>query len=235
MAAFAQVTEDGCIVVAEGAHYRYRTTSAEVVCDLTDGVAEADALDRFHRTIVPLLLASRGWTVLHASSVQIDERAVIFMAPSTTGKSTTAYALGKLGLAQMGDDAAVLDVADGSTRLWPIPFQPRLRHAAIGKLGEPQPVTNIGRSPLPVAGLFVLERTDAASPGLLSLSQAESLGLLMTNALAFDLRDSASRRRMVAGLTDVIAGCPLTARLLLPNSIAALDELPQLLAEHLPR
>ena len=65
------------------------------------------------------LLHQRGLLPLHASAVEIDGRAVAFIAPSGGGKSTMAMHLQHLGQRVICDDICAVEVSDQGARLWP--------------------------------------------------------------------------------------------------------------------
>jgi hypothetical protein len=71
--------------------------------------AEGDLVGR----LLPLLLHEEGMLGLHGSGVLTDEGVVAFLADSGAGKSTLAQALVAEGARLVGDDAVVIDVADG--------------------------------------------------------------------------------------------------------------------------
>lgn len=73
-----------------------------------------------------------GWRrhlLIHASSVEKDGRAIVMTGDSGSGKSTLAALLGERGWRFMGDEFALLDLADG--RVHPFPRLVSLKNAAI--------------------------------------------------------------------------------------------------------
>lgn len=80
-------------------------------------------------TVMAFVLTLRGHTVLHASAVAVDGRALAFVGPSGIGKTTVAALLCLDGASLVTDDVLVVDtaepitVAGGATEL-------RLREAA---------------------------------------------------------------------------------------------------------
>ncbi|RXR31028.1 HprK-related kinase A [Sphingobium fluviale] len=74
-----------------------------------------------------------GWRrhlLIHASSVEKGGRALVMTGESGSGKSTLAALLGERGWRFMGDEFALLDLADG--RVHPFPRLVSLKNAAIG-------------------------------------------------------------------------------------------------------
>ena len=79
--------------------------------------------------VLGLALRLRGLLPLHASSVVVDDRAVLFVGPPQAGKSTTAAAFALSGFRILADDTSVIHQRDDGTfavfadgfrlRLWP--------------------------------------------------------------------------------------------------------------------
>ena len=63
-------------------------------------------------TAMAILLYQRGYLILHASSVNIDDQAVAFLGFSGSGKSSTAAALYTRGYGVLADDLAVVEMID---------------------------------------------------------------------------------------------------------------------------
>lgn len=66
--------------------------------------------------LLPRLRAHGGEFVIHAAVVQLAGGVILITGASGRGKSTLAAALDHRGSALIGDDAAVLDIADGELR-----------------------------------------------------------------------------------------------------------------------
>lgn len=77
--------------------------------------------------VLPLALHASGVLALHGSAVAVDGKALIFVGPKFSGKSTLAYALARAGAGLLTDDvaplvpgeAALLLPGTPSVRLWP--------------------------------------------------------------------------------------------------------------------
>ena len=76
-----------------------------------------------------MALGQKRYLLLHASSVEKDGRALVMTGESGAGKSTLAALLGERGWRLMGDEFALLDLADGT--LWPFPRAISLKNGAI--------------------------------------------------------------------------------------------------------
>jgi len=68
-------------------------------------------------TMLGILLHQRAHVVLHASAIQVGDKAVLFCGPSGAGKSTIAAALNRLGYAVISDDVCALGFAAGGAPL----------------------------------------------------------------------------------------------------------------------
>ncbi|MGZ8362150.1 MAG: HprK-related kinase A [Allosphingosinicella sp.] len=76
-----------------------------------------------------MALGQKRYLLLHASSAEKDGRALIMTGESGAGKSTLSALLGERGWRLMGDEFALLDLADG--RLRPFPRAISLKNGAI--------------------------------------------------------------------------------------------------------
>ena len=76
-----------------------------------------------------MALGQRRFLLLHASAVERDGRALLMTGASGAGKSTLAALLGERGWRFLGDEFALLDLADG--RLHPFPRAVSLKNEAI--------------------------------------------------------------------------------------------------------
>lgn len=82
----------------------YLNRGRELIVDPEQGAAEAEVRTALLGPILSALLRQRGMNVLHASSVVIEGRAVVFIGPQRAGKSTMAHACHACGHAVMADD-----------------------------------------------------------------------------------------------------------------------------------
>jgi HprK-related kinase A len=86
-----------------------------------------------------MALGQRRYLLLHAAAVERDGWALVMTGESGSGKSTLAALLGERGWRFMGDEFALLDLADG--RLHPFPRPVSLKNQAIGVIeGVADPV-----------------------------------------------------------------------------------------------
>ena len=81
-----------------------------------------------------MALGQRRYLLLHASAVERDGRALLMTGESGSGKSTLAALLGERGWRFMGDEFALVDLADG--RLHPFPRAVSLKNEAIDVIAD---------------------------------------------------------------------------------------------------
>lgn len=133
---------------------------------------------------------------VHSSVVERDGRAVMIVAESGTGKSTTAWALLRHGFSYLSDELAPIDPA--SLEVHPYP------HALCLKAAPPEPYSLPGdtvstertlhipvtalpspvvKEPRPLHTLIFLRRDMASVPALAELSPAEAGARLYVNTL----------------------------------------------------
>lgn len=77
-----------------------------------------------------MALGQKHYLLLHAATVEKDGRVLIMTGESGAGKSTLAALLGERGWRLMGDEFALLDMANGA--LLPFPRAISLKNGAIG-------------------------------------------------------------------------------------------------------
>jgi HprK-related kinase A len=77
-----------------------------------------------------MALGQKRYLLLHAASVERDGRALLMTGHSGAGKSTLGALLGERGWRFMGDEFALLDLADG--RLHPFPRAVSLKNESLG-------------------------------------------------------------------------------------------------------
>lgn len=117
-----------CVVDLEA-----RTITYETAPSADPGAVRHALLDH----VLPRLLVALGGTVLHASGVVLDGSAVLFGGSSGAGKSTLAARCVARGHQLLGDDAMLVDAADGAWRATPSYPGLRLWQDSVDLLGTP--------------------------------------------------------------------------------------------------
>jgi hypothetical protein len=179
--------------------------------------------------VLPLALARRGRTVLHASAVHIPRLgAVAFAGPSGAGKSTLAAALSTLGCAIVTDDALVLGEAEEPDLI--VPAYPELRMwrasaAALratrdlrGPVAHYSPKARVGpgamsfhRRPTRLRAIFLLgPRHAGAHPISMSAVRGPAALVALTRcAYVLDVEDRAELARGFDGLSELVDLVPV--------------------------
>jgi hypothetical protein len=180
--------------------------------------------------VLPRLLARRGYTVLHATCVAYEDRAIAFVGASGAGKSTLAMSAVQNGARLLADDCLVLEAGGGGfdvlasyggSRLWSDSA------SALSVDPDGALVNATGKSRLRIdhaapsgtrarlAAVFVLERggTDVAVE---TLDPAEAFWRLGENSYVYDGRQHGFDG--VGSVVDTTAIC----RLRYPTSYASL-------------
>lgn len=89
-----------------------------------------------------MALGQRRYLLLHASAVERDGRALLMTGESGAGKSTLAALLAARGWRLMGDEFALIDLADG--RVHAFPRLVSLKNAAIDVVAAATPGARLG-------------------------------------------------------------------------------------------
>ena len=155
--------------------------------------------------VLAFVLRLRGLLAIHASAVEMDGCAVLFVGPSGAGKSTTAAAFALNGWPVLTDDLAV--IVPRGERMEVVPSYPRLRlwdDSVEGLLGRSDLLplltpswekrylplgtggTGFSERPLPLRALFLLrEREDSdRAPRIEEASPLAAFPEIIGNLLA---------------------------------------------------
>src|SRR5579872_3141208 len=165
------------------------------------GAEPGDVVTFLIGTVFGILLHQRGLVVLHASGVELNGRAALFLGASGAGKSTLAAALVKRGYSLVTDDFCVVSLAaDGRPMVNPDGRLPKLWAQAITRLdlgdrqGRPvrgrlakfymeQMATPAEARPLPAGPVYALrEARGPHRPGIEQPNVVDSALLLRQNA-----------------------------------------------------
>lgn len=202
------------------ASYRLSGPGLEVEACPDDGASDARVREAFLKTVVPITAHVRGWEVLHASAVRIRDGIVGFCGPSSSGKSTLAYAMARRGYEHWSDDALILDIGGEGTEALLLPFTVRLRKPSAEHFGAPatrEPVESSGTDPASPAaretltGLCVLDQTPRTGiePDLERISSGAAFGAVFPHAFYFDVNDADRTRLMVRRHLRLVARVPV--------------------------
>ena len=205
----------------DGARFAIDRDGRKIWADWPDGYTLEDACTYLVGPVIAFALRLRGITCLHASSIAVDDRAIVLLGAAGAGKSTTAAAFATLGYPVLSDDIAVLsDQPDGflvqpgypRVNLWPDSVRALLgsedalphitptwdkRYLAVDRNGY-----RFQSQPLPLGAVYYLADRDEslAAPVVEDLTGSEALMTLVTNTYVNYLLD----KEMQTGDFDVL-------------------------------
>ena len=180
------------------------------------GVSSATMEETYSRSVLPIVLQARGTEVLHASAVCAGG-VLAFCGDSGAGKSTIAFGLSRRGHQLCADDSLAIGVRGPSAVAFPLPFEMRLRPRAAAFFGVEArtPDDRCRPSELPLAALFVLERSEGDLHGVgvsvERLRPPASVPALLAHAYCFSLEDPDLKRAMVGHYVDLAGRVPVFA------------------------
>ena len=146
----------------------------------------------FAATLFDLTASALGLVQIGAACVSLREKAVLVIGPPRSGKTTSTYLAGKLGLEFHSDQASYLDLRSNRLRVWGQFWPAAFREESVCFLPELKSATESfsyanlthlclvtqstrefpARSVIPVACVF-LERQAAEVPQLIPMAPAE--------------------------------------------------------------
>ena len=179
--------------------------------------------------VLGLALRLRGLLPIHASSVVVDGRAVLFVGPPQAGKSTTAAAFALAGFRVLADDTSVIHrSSDGGFEVSPDGFRLRLwpesAELLFGKQNTLPRLTpdwskrgfdlgqgSIQAGPVQLAALYFLDGEPGLdeSVGSLRASPVESVVRLAANLAVPGFPDRSMRARELDTLSELVASVPV--------------------------
>lgn len=166
-----------------------------------------------------VVLAGYGDVGIHGASVQVGERAYLFVGPSHAGKTTLSAAFHSQGYRLLSDDLSAVGLGPRHV-VWPGPPVIRLRHDMVEAVDLHDTVvahrddekahyviTPEGRgssAPVPLGGIVCLEW--ASSYELRRWPASEAMPMLWS--LSANLPVSEDRARLFGGLADMLSTVP---------------------------
>lgn len=155
----------------------------------------------FVHIFLPLhLTLERGWDFIHSAAVEIQGQPVLFIAPSTAGKSTLGDYFLKQGHAMLSDDKVATFLC--KDEFWAVPSHPHHRpFREFEVLGHP--VENFAKSARPIHAFYLLEPAEPDSA--INITEVEGFRkfeqLLPNYLFAFRFLQQ-QRMQWLAGLAD---------------------------------
>lgn len=155
----------------------------------------------FVHIFLPLhLTLERGYDFIHASAVEVDEQPVLFIAPSTGGKSTLGDYFMKQGHPMLSDDKVATFLSDG--QYFAVPSHPHHRpFREFEVLGYPvEPFAERAR---PIHAFYVLEPAEPdADTEITEITGFRKFEQLLPNYLFSFTYLQQQRLRWLAQLAD---------------------------------
>lgn len=186
------------------------------------------------------LLQQRQLLVMHASSVQTNRGAVLFVGPSGYGKSTVLAALARQGYAMLADDVTAIAVDSPSGPLAFASF-PRQRLSAevasrldyrIETLPPVEnsdkllaPVARFCADPLPVHAVYALAVDEEPNIRLEPVAALERFAVVAANAYRYEFLEGLGLRETHFRASTRLARAVHVGRITRPASSFLLDQL----------
>jgi hypothetical protein len=145
------------------------------------GVPEAELANVLVTTPLAALFLQRGLLPLHASAIETDRGAIVFLGPTTTGKSCLAAWFQQKGCTVLADDITVLS-KDANGSVWVVSGDGRLKlprgeirkgKDAVGELAPLRP--KVRKRVLPATGLGVAKKVLLAKIYLLEATNGKEV------------------------------------------------------------
>ncbi|ARV58401.1 hypothetical protein BZZ01_06900 [Nostocales cyanobacterium HT-58-2] len=216
-----EVAEVGKVLIQSG---------REVIIEPVLGVEEARLRTILLGPILSVLLRQRGLLVLHASCVDINNKAVAFMGGSGWGKSTMAATFHTKGYSILTDDVMPVEIVADCAIVFPTYPQFKLFPEALSCLGQdtdglspvcqnsPKLSYNFDRgfqqTPLPLQRIYVLDK--GSEHKITKLQPQEAFVELVRHTRAMSLVTNSefvtSHMRLCAELIKNVSFCRFTRK-----------------------
>jgi hypothetical protein len=217
----------------------------EIIVDSSPGQDEGMLRLFILGPVMAVLLHQRGYLLLHASAVAVDDEAVLFLGDAGGGKSTMAAALHDRGYGLVADDVAVLRLEENCPVILPGFGQLKLWPEALVSLGDdPEKlprcnprfekrarpaVHRFSSAPLPLKRIYVLGRGD--TPEIAPLQSHEALAELIRHTYGALGVGSTPHFFECASVANKVPVCSLRRQ----RSLSQLPRLARLVEEDLAR
>ena len=189
-----------------------------VTCVPAPGASEEVCRNTFANQVLPAILDKRGHTVVHASCVEVDGGAVLFLGDSGRGKSTLAASLARAGHRLLSDDGVRIDADDRglrahprepSVRLWPDSAAAVFPDVEVAVPGDAKARIAVGSPiefcdhPLVVRAAYFLGDGTSPTAAITSMPPAESLVAWLGQCCLLDTEDPAALASQFERLTAI--------------------------------
>ena len=188
------------------ADYRISSDLDLVTCVPAPGASDEACRNTFANQVLPAIMDKRGHTVVHASGVEVDGAAVLFLGDSGRGKSTLAAAFARAGHRLLSDDGVhvernAVDVRahprEASLRLLPDSVAGVFPEAGIAAQDDTKASIAGGKvefcdRPLVVRAAYFLGDATSAGPAIAPMAPAESLVAWVGQCYLLDTEDASA-------------------------------------------
>lgn len=224
----------------DGAVFTFDAHGSEVWVSAPEHHTFAYVVSYIFGAVLNFCLALRHLTSLHASAVIVDDRAVLFCAPSGFGKSTLALYFAIQGHALLSDDTCVLHPQANVIHV--IPSFPHVRHwkpeiLAQSVVSQPfapdwtkhyvnlehNPMLSFAAQSYPIGAVYLLAHQSSGFT-ISPLPQMSGLIHLMDNTLSAGLMAPNARAHEFRALSQLVLQAPVS-QLAYPRSVDQLSDL----------
>src|SRR5262245_58066435 len=161
-----------------------------VTCTPAPGIAARSIRHLFLDTVMPLVLSGAAKTVLHASAVEHEGEAILFVGASGRGKSTLASVLAVDDRTVLADDAVIIEGGTGGFDARPTYHSLRLRaDSARALLARRRRLDGVRDSPvagrfvevgrLPIKRIYFVERCERRRPSPVAIEPLDGSGAVL--------------------------------------------------------
>jgi len=184
----------------------------------------------FIHIVLPLYLSIESdYDFLHAGAVEVDNSAVLFIAPTTGGKSTLTGFFVDQGHRLLSDDKLATRASD--RHFLAVPSHPNYRpYRQAEDLGYR--AESFGAKPLPVVAIFSLQRVGSGDAVQISeITGFRKFDRLLPNSILGLPCRRERRMRYLADLVNTVPVCELQV----PHALDRLDEVHSEVCRHADR
>ena len=190
-----------CLEVENVVSFTWTGGEAVIKYQLRDAGNQALLVFWFVHIFLPLhLTLERGYDFIHSAAVEVEGKHILFIAPSTGGKSTLGDYFLKQGHAMLSDDKVATFLHED--QFWAVPSHPHHRpFREFEVLGHP--VDNFAASARPIHAFYLLEAGEPDSAVVITeVGGFRKFEQLLPNYLfAFRFLQQ-QRMQWLAGLAD---------------------------------
>jgi hypothetical protein len=223
-----------------------------VCCSPHAGTPPETIRHLFLDQVMPLVVASHGRAVLHASAVTVAGAAVAFLGPSGKGKSTLAASSLNAGCMLLADDCLPLTETAGTfiavpsypgLRLWPDvvptvagdcePLSPVCHYSLKARMGAANAGVPFHSRPLPLRRVYVLGEP-TPDIAIAPLSPLDAVIELVKASYMLDITDRQALTLQFETLSR-LASLSLCFRLSYPRDLDRLADVHAAIARHVNR